>query len=216
MLILFLLCLSFSFADETNEPEIYFKIIGKTPKCFSIDEPVGTLVHAHYKITTLNAGKYGKVHENIDLHYALHFPQELHREDEDAQIDEDGVVMFTTKEVGEYQICFYVSNAPRYDIEYKFTLNLEIGIEAIDYENLAKTEQLNSIEIQFTQQIDLVKALQDEIKFQQEKHDEFEAVTASTIFRVKLFAFIQIIIFALLAWWQYKNLKSFFRHIKVV
>lgn len=72
------------------------------------------------------------------------------------------------------------------------------------------------IELEFKRQIDLVKALQDEINYQTNTHDEFEAITKSTIFRVKLFAFIQIVIFAALAWWQYRNLRSFFRHIKVV
>ncbi|ELP90062.1 transmembrane emp24 domain containing protein 9 precursor, putative [Entamoeba invadens IP1] len=212
---MYLLLLFFALELRAQEPEVFFKIYGKTEKCFSIDEPVGTLVHAHYKISSMNAGKYGK-DDVINLQYVLHFPQDSGKKDEQAAIDPDGVVMFTTKELGEYTICFSVQNAVRYDVEYKFALNLEVGIEAIDYENVAKTEDLNDVEVQFTQQIDLVKALQSEIKYQTEQHESFEQTTQSTIFRVKLFAIIQISIFAALAYWQYKNLKSFFRHIKVV
>lgn len=141
MSILFLLLLGFAAAED---PEIFFKLFGETPKCFIIDEPVGTLIHAHYKVSSVNSGKYGK-DDSIDLHYTLQFPQETGKEEEDSAIDADGVVMFTTKDVGEYNLCFYVKKAPRYDTEYKFALNLEVGIEAIDYDNIAKTEQLNGL-----------------------------------------------------------------------
>ena len=207
----------FTFAEEPEEEEIktYFKLTGKQQKCFYIDEPIGTLVHAHYKVSLLSSGRNAKPGSPIDLYYRLTFPESM-QNPEEAKIDNDGVVMFTTKYRGEYQICFYVKNAPRNDYVYKFALNLEIGIEAIEYENLAKTEQLDSIELELTKQIDLVKSMREEVKYQGEFHEEFEKTTLSTIRRVKLFAFVQIVLFVGLAYWQYKNLRQFFRHIKVV
>ena len=217
MLQLFLIFIISVFAEEKEEEiKTHFHLIGKQQKCFLIDEPTGTLVHAHYKISLHSSGRNAQPGSDIELYYRLNFPEESGQGTEESKIENDGVVMFTTKYRGEYSICFFVKNAPRNDYVYKFALNLEVGIEAIEYENLAKTQQLDSIELEITKHIDLVKALQEEVKFQSEFHDDFEKVTQSTIFRVKLFAFVQTVMFIALAYWQYKNLKQFFRHIKVV
>ncbi|KAL7711728.1 GOLD domain-containing protein [Entamoeba marina] len=214
MIVGLLLLLSIATAES---PEIFFKLVGNNEKCFIIDEPIGTLIHAHYKVTKeTGENRYAKGSDQIEFNYKLIFPKESGKEPEQSPIDEDGVVMFTTKDIGEYYLCFFIGSQVRRNDMFNFYLNLEVGIEAIDYEDVAKTEQLNKLELDLQKQIDSVKALQDEINYQSTRHDEFQAVTESTIFRVKLFAFIQIFIFAGLAWWQYSNLKKFFRHIKVV
>ena len=146
MFVLFSILFIAAFAQTENEPvDVYFKMYGKANKCFMISEMAGTLVHAHYRLQTLGAGKYARDNYQPELRYELQFPEDAGEEEEDNAIDADGVIVFNTKYSGDYQLCFYVANPPRYDYEFHFYLKLEIGVEAIEYDKIAKTQQLNGL-----------------------------------------------------------------------
>ena len=196
-----------------NEPETFFKLYGTTPKCFLIDEPVGTLVHAHYRLA---AAPNGRNTQPPQLAYRLTFPKESNMATVENDIDADGVVMFTTKVVGVHSLCFSVKNAPRFDKENKLYLNLEVGVDAIDMDTVADASQFDDLERRIMVLSKTVETLQNEITFQGSRHDEFTQVTKSTITRVKIFFVVDLFFFALLGFLVYRNLRGFFRHIKVV
>jgi p24 family protein alpha len=118
---------------------------------------------------------------------------------------------FTSRVGGEHVVCFQTNTSRWFGagMKLKFTLSLESGAAAVDYDEIAKVEHLNTIEVQVRRLNDRVRSIRKEQTYQRTREEQHRDTSESTNSRVMWWSLIQTTLLTLSGVWQVFHLKSF-------
>ncbi|ETV81639.1 hypothetical protein, variant [Aphanomyces astaci] len=195
----------------------HFVVTPNDHKCFYLDVPEGTTFRAEYEspdttdelktvLKIYGPSTSGDVHENVPASIS-------------QTLNQKGTVAFTSTSSGEHWSCVSI-DTHKYVVpdatKMKFKLKLRFGTSHAEYENLAKKEQMNELELEVMKLRDRVKAIQNQQDYAQEKGDKFRATSESNNARAMWVSVIQILVLLVAGVWQVRHLQSYFQKKKLV
>lgn len=95
-------------------------------------------------------------------------------------------------------------------------LRIDIGEQAVDYAEVAKTEHLSAIEVEVRKLIDKLNQVRHETQYQRDREEEFRNTSESTNSRIMWFSLGETLVLVLSGLYQVVHLKSFFKGKKLV
>eukprot|EP00803_Ostreobium_quekettii_P009053 evm.model.scf_1646.4 EVM.evm.TU.scf_1646.4 scf_1646:32298-36220(-) len=131
------------------------------------------------------------------------------------QKDTSGQFTFTTKESGEYKACFTAAD-PKGAQNTKLRMNWKMGVEAMNWDSVAKKENLDSLSVEMRKIDATVKSIKDQILHMRQGEEEMRNLNEATNARVAYFSVGLVIVCIALAAWQLWYLKNFFTRKKIL
>uniref|UniRef100_H2ZF49 GOLD domain-containing protein n=1 Tax=Ciona savignyi TaxID=51511 RepID=H2ZF49_CIOSA len=116
-----------------------------------------------------------------------------------------------------FQICFsskadFQGNMPAQEVR----LLLKRGVEAKNYEELAKTEKLKPLEVELRRLEDLSESIVQAFGYMKKREEEMRSTNESTNSRVLYFSMFSMLCLIGLATWQVLYLRKFFKSKKLI
>lgn len=120
---------------------------------------------------------------------------------------------FTARIGGEHQICFQTNSSRWFGggMKLKFSLDIDTGAAAIDYEELAKVEHLDNLAVQVRRLNDRVRAIRKEQAYQRSREEEHRDTSESTNSRVVGWTVFSTVLLSASGLWQIYRLKPFLK-----
>eukprot|EP00474_Spongospora_subterranea_P008621 CRZ09079.1 hypothetical protein [Spongospora subterranea] len=196
----------------------YFLKEGQT-KCYIVDEPDDTLVLVKYKnhdaglnpiVGAVTPGTLPPVEMWVE---ELSQGVELYN----GIAQREGSFQFNT--IGECKVCFTIpSEAGWLGTQRSFKLEsyIEIGEDAIDYDEMAKVEHMTAIEVEMRKLDETTRGIRKELQFQRAREAAFRNTSESTNSRVAWWSLFTTGLIVALSIAQVVILKSFFKKKKLV
>ena len=186
---------------------MYFELPANTEKCLREEIHKDVLVKGDFDITQIDKVK-------TDLKITDSNGHILYQK-EDAT---SGKFAFTTDDYDMFQLCF---NSKTEDKRVKpppqdVRLELKRGIDAKNYDELAKNEQLKPLEIELRRLEDLSKSITDAFSYMKKREEEMRDTNESTNSRVLYFSAFSMLCLVGLATWQVLYLRKFFKSKKLI
>uniref|UniRef100_A0A6B2LGN4 GOLD domain-containing protein n=1 Tax=Arcella intermedia TaxID=1963864 RepID=A0A6B2LGN4_9EUKA len=124
---------------------------------------------------------------------------------------------FTSPQGGEYSICFRTISPSWWNpLRWKFEIDIHTGADATDYEEIAKKEHLDSIQLSIRKLFDRAQDVRSEMAYQKEREKVFRSTSESTNARAAWWSVIQVAIVVATAYFQSQHLKTFFKKKKLI
>ncbi|XP_020633014.3 transmembrane emp24 domain-containing protein 10 [Pogona vitticeps] len=129
-----------------------------------------------------------------------------------------GKFAFTTDDYEIYEICFESHGQPGHFRvpEQLVTLNIKHGVEARNYEDIAKAEKLKPLEVDLRRLEDLSESIVKDFAFMKQREEEMRDTNESTSARVFYFSIFSMLCLVGLATWQVFYLRRFFKAKKLI
>eukprot|EP00128_Syssomonas_multiformis_P011308 Colp12_sorted_trinity150504_noHs@11783 len=131
----------------------------------------------------------------------------------------NGRFAFTADEYDTYEICFENSaqdGQPRSGDSVDVKLKLKSGVEAKDYEEVAKAEKLKPMEMELRRLEDLAESIVNDMFHMKKREEEMRDTNESTNARVVWFSIFSIVCLVSLGGWQVYYLKKFFQQRRLI
>eukprot|EP00002_Diphylleia_rotans_P018052 TRINITY_DN3495_c0_g1_i1.p1 TRINITY_DN3495_c0_g1~~TRINITY_DN3495_c0_g1_i1.p1 ORF type:complete len:210 (+),score=60.61 TRINITY_DN3495_c0_g1_i1:56-685(+) len=130
----------------------------------------------------------------------------------------DGSIAFTSTMGGDYTICFHSRSTSWFGsvTNLKVIFNIKTNEDAIDYDEIAKADHLDSIEVSIRRLHDKIRGIRHEQEYMKSREIEFHAVGESTNNRVFYFSTLQVLILIGTAFFQLHHLKRYLKEQKVI
>eukprot|EP01133_Synstelium_polycarpum_P000180 gene180-216_t len=194
---------------------IYMELNGGVVKCFLEENPKDTLLVGKYTLEDMNP-QNGIVNSQLSLAVVVTDPDR--QEIMSKSMGASGRFVFHTLIGGEYKICVSTNTSKWFGpaVKTRLHLDIQVGANANDYEEIAKVEHLNSIEIQVKRLNDRVTQIRKEQSYQKGREIVFRNTSESTNSRVMWWSLLQVFVLCLTGLWQMRHLKSFFKAKKLV
>ncbi|CAL1528426.1 unnamed protein product [Lymnaea stagnalis] len=128
-----------------------------------------------------------------------------------------GRFAFTTEEYDNFEVCF--ESKPMgggIAQEREVYLNLKHGIEAKNYEDIAKAEKLKPLEVELRRLEDLSKSIVDDFAYMRSREEQMRDTNESTHSRVMYFSLFSMLCLLGLATWQVLYLRRYFKAKKLI
>eukprot|EP00245_Coleochaete_scutata_P005631 TRINITY_DN192_c0_g1_i1.p1 TRINITY_DN192_c0_g1~~TRINITY_DN192_c0_g1_i1.p1 ORF type:complete len:166 (-),score=36.87 TRINITY_DN192_c0_g1_i1:77-574(-) len=139
-----------------------FDLTGGTSKCVGEEIMSGVLAVGDYSVVANGA----HVNERVSVKVTSPYGNILHQND---NVDH-GQFGFTTKETGNYMACFWITpTASSPGVSMTMQLDWKTGVQAKDWNQIAKKEKLEGIELLLTQLEENVNYVHDEMKWMRER-----------------------------------------------
>ncbi|XP_075425942.1 transmembrane emp24 domain-containing protein 10-like [Ascaphus truei] len=129
-----------------------------------------------------------------------------------------GKFAFTTDDYDVYEVCFEskaVSGTFRFT-DQLITLDVKHGVEAKNYEDLAKAEKLKPLEVELRRLEDLSDSIVKDFTYMKQREEEMRDTNESTSLRVLYFSVFSMFCLVALATWQVFYLRRFFKSKKLI
>jgi len=129
-----------------------------------------------------------------------------------------GRFAFTSRVGGEYVICVQTNTSRWFGSarQLAFHLDLVNGVQANDYDEIARVEHLSSIEVSLRRLNDRVAVIRAEQSYQRAREAAFRDLSEEINERVAWWSLCQILILVGAGMWQIYHLRSFFLAKKLV
>lgn len=127
-----------------------------------------------------------------------------------------GKFAFTTDDYDMYKVCLESEGHAGGGVEREVTLNVKHGVEARNYEDLAKAEKLKPMEVELKRLEDLADAVVNDFAYMRQREQEMRDTNESTYSRVLYFSIFSILCLFGLATWQLFYLRRFFIAKKLI
>ena len=210
---------------------LYFLLGLEGEKCFVEEMPANTHAVGSY----INADWSPAAAEVINIRVKDVDDTIVHEQAADIQ----GRFAFTSVDSGLYQICMFVkptkeevkqtggwfskskkhkesmANRGEASHKYKFHLEMQVGEVARNYAELMKKSHLTTMEVEVLKLTDRMKDVTRELKYQNEREEEFRNTSESTNTRVMWWSILQMGIMVVSAAFQSYHLKRFFEAKKL-
>jgi len=187
---------------------MYFNLPYNTEKCLREEIHKDVLVKGEYDITGAPAGTI-KVNMKVTDSNAHVLYQK-----EDATT---GKFAFTTDDYDMFQICFSSkAKTPGLRGAQQVDLNLKRGIEAKNYDEIAKTDQLKPLEVELRRLEELSASIASAFFYMKKREEEMRDTNESTNSRVLYFSAFSMLCLVGLATWQVLYLRKFFKSKKLI
>lgn len=186
---------------------MYFNLPYNTEKCLREEIHKDVLVKGEYSITGASAGNI-KVHMKVTDSNA----HVLYQKEEAT----NGKFAFTTDDYDMFQICFASKSSTPMKGEQQVELNLKRGIEAKNYDEIAKTDQLKPLEVELRRLEELSSSIASAFFYMKKREEEMRDTNESTNSRVLYFSAFSMLCLVCLATWQVLYLRKFFKSKKLI
>ncbi|XP_059174681.1 transmembrane emp24 domain-containing protein 10-like [Physella acuta] len=128
-----------------------------------------------------------------------------------------GRFAFTTEEYDNFEVCF--ASKPMgggIAADREVYLNVKHGIEAKNYEDIAKAEKLKPLEVELRRLEDLSKSIVDDFAYMRAREEQMRDTNESTHSRVMYFSLFSMLCLLGLATWQVLYLRRYFKAKKLI
>ncbi|XP_063294758.1 transmembrane emp24 domain-containing protein 10-like [Pelobates fuscus] len=129
-----------------------------------------------------------------------------------------GKFAFTTDDFDVYEICFE-SKSQTGNLRFPdqlIILDVKHGVEAKNYEDLAKAEKLKPLEVELRRLEDLSDSIVKDFTYMKKREEEMRDTNESTSLRVLYFSVFSMFCLVALATWQVFYLRRFFKAKKLI
>ncbi|XP_069779355.1 transmembrane emp24 domain-containing protein 10 [Narcine bancroftii] len=129
-----------------------------------------------------------------------------------------GKFAFTTDDYDMFEICFE-SRLPTGHFrvpDQMIILNTKHGVEAKNYEDIAKAEKLKPLEVELRRLEDLSESIVNDFAYMKQREEEMRDTNESTSARVLYFSIFSMCCLVGLATWQVFYLRRFFKAKKLI
>ncbi|XP_013397521.1 transmembrane emp24 domain-containing protein 10 [Lingula anatina] len=128
-----------------------------------------------------------------------------------------GKFAFTTEDYDMFEVCFETklpmgTHAPDREV----TIDVKTGVEAKNYEALAKAEKLKPLEVELRKLEDLSEAIVNDFAYMRAREEEMRDTNESTHSRVLYFSIFSMCCLLGLASWQVLYLRRYFKAKKLI
>lgn len=131
-----------------------------------------------------------------------------------------GKFAFTTDEYDVFEICFHtrilVDVRGTEGIHKEIHIDVKHGVEAKDYENLAKVEKLKPLEVELRRLEDLSQDIVSDFAYMKAREEEMRDTNESTNSKVLYFSIFSMCCLLGLAIWQVLYLRRYFKAKKLI
>eukprot|EP00039_Didymoeca_costata_P018685 m.334546 g.334546 ORF g.334546 m.334546 type:complete len:216 (-) comp17378_c0_seq1:52-699(-) len=197
---------------------LYFHLKERQVKCFIEEVPDETLVVGKYKTLRHNPdGSYAQEPmKGTGMHVMVKDPTDATLVAKDYEAA--GRFSFNTQVPGEHTICLSSNTTSGWfgGELMRVHLDLRVGEQATDYDQVQKKEQLTQAETRIYQLISQVKQIANEQAYQRAREATFREISESTNVRVLWWSIGQAFILVMTGFLQLRHLKSFFEAKKLV
>uniref|UniRef100_A0A914CY23 GOLD domain-containing protein n=1 Tax=Acrobeloides nanus TaxID=290746 RepID=A0A914CY23_9BILA len=128
-----------------------------------------------------------------------------------------GKFAFTADEYDIFEICISM-HAPQghQKINREVALTLKHGVEAKNYEDLAKAEKLKPLEVELRRLEDLSDSIVQDFAYMRQREEEMRNTNESTNNRVLYLSIFSMLCLLALAIWQVLYLRRYFKAKKLI
>ncbi|CAB3398026.1 unnamed protein product [Caenorhabditis bovis] len=131
--------------------------------------------------------------------------------------DLKGKFAFTADEYDIFEICFENHPPAGYPGEKReVSLSLKHGVEAKNYEDIAKAEKLKPLEVELRRLEDLADSITKDFSFMRKREEEMRNTNESTNSRVLYLSIFSMLCLLGLAIWQVLFLRNYFKSKKLI
>uniref|UniRef100_A0A8C5QDC0 Transmembrane p24 trafficking protein 10 n=1 Tax=Leptobrachium leishanense TaxID=445787 RepID=A0A8C5QDC0_9ANUR len=123
-----------------------------------------------------------------------------------------GKFAFTTEDYDMFEVCFETGRMP----DQTVTLVMKHGVEAKNYEEIAKVEKLKPLEVELRRLEDLSESIVNDFAYMKKREEEMRDTNESTNVRVLYFSIFSMCCLMGLATWQVFYLRRFFKAKKLI
>ena len=185
---------------------MYFELPVNAEKCLREEIHEKVLVTGEYEVTPHQEVKVGlKVTESND--HILY-------QNADAK---QGKFAFTTDQYDVFQICFKSESSVKGRLPpHQVELKVKRGIEAKNYEEVAKAEKLKPLEVELRRLEDLSTEIVNAFSYMKKREEQMRDTNESTNSRVLYFSIFSMLCLIGLATWQVLYLRKFFKSKKLI
>lgn len=127
-----------------------------------------------------------------------------------------GKFAFTTDDYDMYEICFESEGQAGQGVDREVLINVKHGVEAKNYEDLAKAEKLKPMEVELKRLEDLADSIVSDFAYMRNREQERSDTNESTNSRVLYFSIFSMLCLVGLATWQLYYLRRFFIAKKLI
>ncbi|XP_064809885.1 transmembrane emp24 domain-containing protein 10-like [Oncorhynchus masou masou] len=129
-----------------------------------------------------------------------------------------GKFAFTTEDYDMFEVCFE-SKSPLGTgrvTDQLVNLDMKHGVEAKNYEEIAKVEKLKPLEVELRRLEDLSESIVNDFAYMKKREEEMRDTNESTNIRVLYFSIFSMCCLIGLATWQIFYLRRFFKAKKLI
>ncbi|CEG36176.1 transmembrane emp24 domain-containing protein 4 [Plasmopara halstedii] len=192
---------------------LYFTIQKEGHRCFLVDVPKDTTFRAEYESPDTT--------DVMKTIVAIYAPKSADGKDEKTQVkseqtNQKGSIMFTATENGPHWVCISLDSS-NYALPdratMRFTLKLSMGTSHEEYQNLAKKNQMDDLQLEVLKLRDRVTSIQRNQDYAKNKSMGLHLARKVSNSRATWMSVIQIVILLVTGFYQAKHLKAYF-HVK--
>ncbi|XP_053305673.1 transmembrane emp24 domain-containing protein 10-like isoform X2 [Spea bombifrons] len=202
-MISFLLLIStFSLLPGTEAISFYLPAHGK--KCLKEEIHKDVLVTGQYEVSE-QPGLSSNLMVRDSSGHILYSKEEAKK----------GKFAFTTDDYDVYEVCFESKGNLKLP-DQLIILDVKHGVEAKNYEALAKAEKLKPLEVELRRLEDLSDSIVKDFMYMKKREEEMRDTNESTSLRVLYFSVFSMLCLVALATWQVFYLRRFFKAKKLI
>uniref|UniRef100_A0A0N4Z0W1 GOLD domain-containing protein n=1 Tax=Parastrongyloides trichosuri TaxID=131310 RepID=A0A0N4Z0W1_PARTI len=129
-----------------------------------------------------------------------------------------GKFAFTADEYDIFEICImsHVPDTVHNKQEREISLTLKHGVEAKNYDDLAKAEKLKPLEVELRRLEDLAESIVQDFAYMRSREEEMRNTNESTNNRVLYLSLFSMMCLLGLSFWQVLYLRRFFKTKKLI
>uniref|UniRef100_A0A6Q2X372 GOLD domain-containing protein n=1 Tax=Esox lucius TaxID=8010 RepID=A0A6Q2X372_ESOLU len=124
-----------------------------------------------------------------------------------------GKFAFTTEDYDMFEVCFESTGKVP---DLLVNLDMKHGVEAKNYEEIAKVEKLKPLEVELRRLEDLSESIVNDFAYMKKREEEMRDTNESTNTRVLYFSIFSMCCLIGLATWQVFYLRRFFKAKKLI
>ncbi|NP_001296969.1 transmembrane emp24 domain-containing protein 10 isoform 2 precursor [Danio rerio] len=127
-----------------------------------------------------------------------------------------GKFAFTTEDYDMFEVCFESKSPMGRVPDQQINLDMKHGVEAKNYEEIAKVEKLKPLEVELRRLEDLSESIVNDFAYMKKREEEMRDTNESTNTRVLYFSIFSMCCLIGLATWQVFYLRRFFKAKKLI
>lgn len=185
---------------------MYFKLEAGSEKCLKEEVHKDILVTGNYNVED-------KPNVNVDIKITDSKAHILFQKEE----ANEGKFAFTLDTADVFSVCFTANKqgaAKGESVEVELTIKR--GVEAKNYDELAKAEQLKPLELELRRLEDLTESIVNDFALMKKREEEMRDTNESTNSRVLYFSIFSMACLIFLATWQVLYLKKYFKKQRLI
>ncbi|TKR86481.1 hypothetical protein L596_011068 [Steinernema carpocapsae] len=185
-----------------------FHVPANGKKCLKEEIHKNVVMTGEYELSE-GIGYTSSVHVTDTRGHTLYKRENFH--------ETKGKFAFTADEYDIFEICIS-SHIPagQHGADREVSLLLKHGVEAKNYEDIAKAEKLKPLEVELRRLEDLSESIVNDFAYMRKREEEMRSTNESTNSRVLYLSIFSMVCLIGLATWQVLYLRKYFKTKKLI